>query len=381
MKIAFLSTFYPYRGGIAQFNAALYRELEKHHSVKAFTFTRQYPNILFPGKSQMVTDTDESDKVDAVRVLDTINPFSYYSTAKKIEKFQPDLLIFKYWMTFFAPSFGTVAYLLKNKCKIISILDNVIPHEKRIGDRALTKFFINQNHGFVTMSESVLNDLNQFTDNKNKVFIPHPIYNIFGNKVPKVDAVNHLKLNPNDKHILFFGFIRRYKGLDLLLESMADERIRQMGIKLIIAGECYEDWSYYQDLISKYNLQSNIILKTDYIPSEEIKYYFSAADMVVQPYRTATQSGVTQIAYNFERPMLVTYVGGLAEIVPDKKVGYVVPTDPKSIADALIDFYSNSREHDFSINASVEKKRFEWDSFTKGIEDLYKEIMEIPPKF
>ena len=372
MRIAFLSTFYPYRGGIAQFNAALYRELEKNHTVKAFTFTRQYPDLLFPGKSQMVTPTDESDKIDAARVLDTINPFTYYTTARKIKAFKPDLLIFKYWMTFFAPSFGSVAYLLKKECKVISILDNVIPHEKRMGDKALTRFFINQNDGFITMSESVLNDLNQFTNNKNKLFIPHPIYNIFGNKIEKTEALQHLNLNHNDKHLLFFGFIRRYKGLDLLLETMADERIRAMNIKLIIAGECYEDWTYYQDLIDKYKLSQNIILKTDYIASEEIKFYFSAADIVVQPYRTATQSGVTQIAYNFERPMLVTNVGGLAEIVPDKKVGYVTDTNASSIADALIDFYANNRKEFFSQNAAIEKKRFQWDTITNAIEELYK---------
>jgi glycosyltransferase involved in cell wall biosynthesis len=374
MKIAILSTFYPYRGGIAQFNAALYRELEKNHEVKAFTFTRQYPNILFPGKSQMVTPTEGADKIDAARVLDTINPITYYTTAQKIKAFKPDLLIFKYWMSFFAPAFGSVAYLLKKDCKIISILDNVIPHEKRMGDKVLTKFFINQNDGFITMSESVLNDLNQFTDTKNKVFIPHPIYNIFGSKVPKNDALNHLQLNPDDKHILFFGFIRRYKGLDLLLEAMSDTRMKQLGIKLIIAGECYEDWSYYQKLIEQYGLQSSIILKTDYIPSEDLKYYFSASDIVVQPYRTATQSGVTQIAYNFERPMLVTNVGGLAEIVPDKKVGYVVETNAAAIADALVDFYSKNREEEFSRNAAIEKKRFEWDSFISGIENLFKKL-------
>ncbi len=372
MRIAILSTFYPFRGGIAQFNAALYQELEKHHTVKAFTFKRQYPSLLFPGKSQLVDKTDDIDTIQADRLLDTLNPYTYYKTAKAIRKFKPDLLIFKYWLSFFAPAFGSVAYLVKKDCKIISILDNVVPHEKRPGDKALTNFFINQNDGFIAMSKSVLNDLNQFTDNKNKLFIPHPIYNIFGEKVSKVDAINHLKLNTNDKHILFFGFIRRYKGLDLLLEAMSDERIRGMGIKLIIAGECYEDWNYYQDIINKYNIGLNVILKTDYIPSEEIKYYFCAADMVVQPYRSATQSGVTQIAYQFERPMLVTDVGGLAETVPHNKVGYIVERDSKAIAEAIINFYEQNKEDEFSANAAIEKKNFSWDTLVNGIVNLYK---------
>lgn len=342
--------------------------------MKAFTFSRQYPNFLFPGKSQYVDKSDAADPIEAAQLLDTINPFTYYSTAKQIKKFEPDLLIFKYWMTFFSPSLGTVARLLKKQCKVITILDNVIPHEKRPGDTALTKFFLKQNHGFVAMSESVLSDLEQFTTNKNKVFIPHPIYNIFGDKVSKAEALDHLKLDPSNKHILFFGFIRRYKGLDLLLEAMADERIRQLDLKLIVAGECYEDWDHYQQMIGRLNIASSVILKTDYIPSEEIKHYFCAADMVVQPYRTATQSGVTQIAYSFERPMLVTDVGGLAEIVPDKKVGYVTPVDSRSIANALVDFYVNNREAGFAANSAIEKKRFGWDTFTAGIEKLYKQL-------
>lgn len=195
MRIAILSTFYPFRGGIAQFNAALYRELQKNHEVKAFTFSRQYPNILFPGKSQYVGKEDQADPIEAEQLLDTINPFTYYSTARAIRKFKPDLLIFKYWMTFFAPSLGTVARLVKKDCRVITILDNVIPHEKRPGDTALTKYFLKHNDGFVAMSESVLNDLNQFTANRNKVFIPHPIYDIFGAKVPKQEAINHLKLD------------------------------------------------------------------------------------------------------------------------------------------------------------------------------------------
>ncbi len=371
MRIAILSSFYPLRGGIAQFNAALYRELEKKHEVKAFTFSRQYPNFLFPGKSQYVGESDQADPIPAEQLLDTINPFTYSSTARAIRKFKPDLLIFKYWMTFFSPSLGTVAKKLKKECKVITILDNVIPHEKRPGDNALTRYFLKQNHGFVAMSESVLHDLEVFTDNKHKVFIPHPIYDIFGEKVSKQEAIQHLKLDPAGKYMLFFGFIRRYKGLDLLLEAMADERVRKMGVKLIVAGECYEDWNYYKDLIEKYNIGESIILRNDYIPSEDIKHYFCAADIVVQPYRSATQSGVTQIAYSFERPMLVTNVGGLAEIVPDKKVGYVTDTNVPAIVEALSDFYSNNREAAFTANAAIEKKRFGWDVFVKGIEDLY----------
>ncbi|MEO6882558.1 MAG: glycosyltransferase [Bacteroidia bacterium] len=372
MNIAYLSTFYPYRGGIVQFNTALYKALQKEHKVNAYTFTRQYPDLLFPGKTQYVTENDTSDKIETFRTLDTINPFSYYTTAQKIKKMQPDILLMKYWMPFFAPSLGTVSKMLRKKTKIISVLDNVISHEKRIGDRALTKYFLNQNHGFVVMSSQVKNDLLSFLPNANYVFHPHPLYDNFGEKISKEAACDYLKLDKNEKHILFFGFIRKYKGLDTLLETLADERLKQLNVKLIIAGEYYEDKSFYEELIQKYNLQDRLILKTEYIPSEDVKQYFCAADIVVQPYKTATQSGVTQIAYQFERPMLVTDVGGLSEIVPHNKVGYVTDSAPTAIADALLDFYNNKREQEFSANAAIEKKRFQWDSMAKAVIELSK---------
>ena len=294
---------------------------------------------------------------------------------KLIEKEKPDLVIFRYWLPFMGPCLGTIAKRIKKgtAIKVIAITDNVIPHEKRSGDRAFTSYFIRQCDGFIAMSQSVLNDLKEFTSGKSS-FLPHPIYDIFGEKLDKKEALSHLKLDPNDKHMLFFGFIRKYKGLDLLLEAMADERIRKMNIKLIVAGEYYEDAGPYNEIIKKNGLEKNIILKTEYIPSEEVRYYFCAADMVAQPYRSATQSGVTQIAYHFERPMLVTNVGGLSEIVPDKKVGYVTEINPKAIADAIVDFYSFNKEEEFTRNTFVEKQRFLWSTFVKGLQDLYKPL-------
>jgi glycosyltransferase involved in cell wall biosynthesis len=274
------------------------------------------------------------------------------------------------------PCLGTIAKLIKRGTgiKVIAITDNVIPHEKRFGDRAFTNYFINQCDGFIAMSKSVLNDLTEFTSTDKKSFLPHPIYDIFGEKVSKEEALKHLQLNKADKHLLFFGFIRKYKGLDLLLEAMADERIKKMNVKLIVAGEYYEDAAPYNEIIRRNGLEKNIILKTEYIPSEEVRYYFCASDMITQPYRTATQSGVTQIAYHFEKPMLVTKVGGLPEIVPHNKVGYVTGIDSKSIADAILDFYTNNREQQYVENTVSEKQRFLWSSFVKGLLDLYTKI-------
>jgi len=358
MRIAYLSTFYPYRGGIAQFNAALYKALGKKHEMKAFTFTRQYPELLFPGKTQYAETGDTDGDVDALRILDSVNPFTYTKTAKAILRFKPDMMITKYWMPYFAPSLGTVAGILKkNGVFNVSILDNVIPHEKKFYDNILTNYFVKRNNAFVAMSRSVADDLLTFNPNAKYALHPHPIFD-FGEQINKRDAKLKLGLNPEDSYLLFFGFIRKYKGLDLLLEAIADERIKDRNVKIIVAGEYYEDAAYYNDKIKEYGIGEKVILRTDYIPSDMVKYYFCAADMIVQPYRSATQSGVTQIAYHFEKPMLVTDVGGLSEIVPNGKVGYVVQPNAMAIAGAINDFYDNLREAQFSTNAKEEKSAF-----------------------
>lgn len=371
MRIAYLSTFYPYRGGIAQFNAALYKALGKNHEMKAFTFTRQYPELLFPGKTQYAEKGDNEGDVNALRVLDTINPLTYRSTAKVILEFKPDMMITKYWMPYFGPSLGAVAGILKKHGVFnLSVLDNVIPHEKKFYDNTLTNYFVKRNHAFMAMSRSVADDLLTFNPQASYALHPHPLFD-FGPKIEKKEAIIKLGLNPDDSYLLFFGFIRRYKGLDLLLEAMADSKMKNRNVKIIVAGEYYEDAAYYKDKIKEYGIGDKVILRTDYIPSDMVKYYFSAADMIVQPYRSATQSGVTQIAYHFEKPMLVTDVGGLSEIVPNGKVGYVVQPNASAIASAINDFYENSRESQYSANVKEEKKRFQWESFAAAIEGLY----------
>lgn len=376
LKAIIIGPAFPLRGGIANFNEALCRAMNKAEiETSIFSFSLQYPNFLFPGKTQYDKGNPPSD-LTIRTLINSINPINWIVTANKIKKINPDFVIIRYWLPFMAPCLGTIAKLVgKNKnIKIIAITDNVIPHEKRIGDNFLTNYFVKQCDGFIAMSDSVLKDLSIFTPSKNKIFLPHPIYDIFGEKVSKNDSLEHLNLSSGNKHILFFGFIRKYKGLDLLLEAMADERIKQLGIKLIVAGEYYEDSSSYMQIIENNNIQENVILKTEYIDSKEVRYYFCAADIVVQPYKTATQSGVTQIAYHFDKPMIVTNVGGLPEIVPDNKVGYITEIDSKSIADAIINFYENKKEDEFIANVIEEKKRFLWSSFVDGVLNLYNRI-------
>jgi D-inositol-3-phosphate glycosyltransferase len=369
-KVIIIGPAHPYRGGISNFNNSLAQAYnDKGDDVQVFSFSLQYPSFLFPGKTQY-ENSDPPRNINIKSVINSINPFNWFSVSKQINKENPDYVIIRYWLPFMGPCLGTIARLLNSNIKILAITDNIIPHEKRFGDFLLTKYFIKGCDAFLTLSASVLEDLLKFTSSTKKIFIPHPIYDTFGNKIDKNIALQNLNLNSKDKHLLFFGFVRKYKGLDLMLEAMADVRVKELGVKLIVAGEFYDDINEYLNLIDELGIKDNIILKSDFIAEADVKNYFCASDMITQTYRTATQSGVTQIAYHFERPMLVTNVGGLAEIVPDNKVGYVTSKKPSDIAGAIVDFYNNNKEQEFTKNTISEKKRFTWESLIDGIESL-----------
>ena len=377
MKITIIGTAYPYRGGLSVYNERLANEfLKNNHEVIIETFTLQYPNFLFPGKTQYA-DWEAPDNLNINRSVNSVNPFNWIKVGKKIKKQKPDIVIIKFWLPFMGPAFGTIAKIIrKNKhTKVISILDNIIPHEKRAGDKLFAKYFVKNVDGFVAMSKSVLNDLSIFDTKKTREFCPHPLYDNFGKKISREQALSNLNLSNDYKYILFFGLIRDYKGLDLLIKAFADKRLREHKVKLIIAGEFYSDSEKYLSLIKENNLDEHIILKPDFIPDAEVANYFCAADLIAQPYKTATQSGVTQIAYHFEKPMLVTNVGGLAEIVPDKKVGYVVNSDVADISDALLDFIANKSINDFIDNILIEKKKYEWTRMTDTIFNVYKQLL------
>ena len=376
MKVIILGSAHPLRGGLASYNERLAREFVRQgHSVQIYTFSLQYPSFLFPGTSQYSDQPAPDDLYIHVKV-NSINPFNWISVGKEIAKLNADLMIVKFWLPFMGPCLGTISRIVRRnkKTKAISIIDNIIPHESRPGDFQLAQYFANSVDGFIAMSDSVLTDLQKFDDKKPKVFSPHPLFDNFGAAINKVDAYNKLNLEVNTEYILFFGFIRDYKGLDLLLHAMADERVRNLNVKLIVAGEFYTPAKPYWDLITELNIADKLILKTDFIPDDEVRNYFCAADMVVQPYKHATQSGVTQICYHFDRPMLVTNVGGLPEIVPNGKVGYVVEPEPKAIADALVDFYSNHREFAMRDNIKVEKKKYAWSEMLNRIFEMYDKI-------
>ncbi len=373
LHIVILGTTFPFRGGLAAYNERLARQFQAEgHTVSIYTFSLQYPGFLFPGKSQYADWAVPADLDINVKV-NSINPFNWLKVGKEIKKLNPDLLIIKYWLPFMGPCFGTIARIAKRnrKTKVITIVDNIIPHEKRIGDNLLTSYFVKPVDAFVAMSKSVLNDIAFFDKNKAKAFCPHPLFDNFGEIFEREVALEKAKLDKSYNYLLFFGFIRAYKGLDLILKAFADSRLRKYPVKLIIAGEFYEDAKPYHDLIEELQLKDHVILRTDFIPDNEVGQYFCSADMVVQPYKNATQSGVTQICYHFNKPMLVTNVGGLSEIVPHNVAGYVVKPQPQEIADSLVDFYENNKKAQFTQGVIGEKPKYQWDRMTATIYGLF----------
>jgi D-inositol-3-phosphate glycosyltransferase len=373
MNITIIGTAYPYRGGLAAYNERLAREfVSEGQNVTIVTFSLQYPSFLFPGKSQYL-DGPPPEGLKIIRAVNSINPFNWIRTGLTIRKQRPDILIFKYWLPFMAPCFGTIARLVKGNghTKVITIFDNVIPHEKRPGDKSMTKYYCKAIDGAIAMSASVLNDLRQFRSDIPVKLNPHPLFDNFGPLIDRDKAMGLLGLDPSFSYILFFGFIRKYKGLDLLLEAFARKELRERKIKLLIAGEFYEDDAPYREIISKLNLEKDLVFFDRFINDDEVAAFFSSADLIVQPYRSATQSGVTQIAYHFGKPMLVTDVGGLREIVPDRKCGYVVNPDPDSIFDAVSDFYTNNRKEEFTGNVLAEREKYSWSGMTSSIREVY----------
>lgn len=370
--IVLIGPAYPFRGGLATFNESLARAWQKKgHQVEILTFTTQYPSLLFPGKTQFIEGPAPTDLL-IERKLSSINPLSWLLLGFRLKRTKPDFVLFRYWLPFMGPSFGMVARLAKqNKhTKVIALTDNIIPHEARAGDKIFTKFFLQSCDAFVTMSDAVLQDLKIFEKAKPAFYHPHPIYDSYGSIRPREEALKALGLPLDGNYLLFFGFIRYYKGLDILLYAMKDERIAERNIKLIVAGEFYEAPEPYLKIIKEEQLEDKVFLTTEYISDDKVSLYFSATDLVVQPYRNATQSGVTQIAYHFEKPMIVTNVGGLKEMVQDQEIGYVVDAQAKEIANAVINFFDENKSEEMKVNLRKGKAHLSWDSLAQTILDL-----------
>ena len=377
MNIIIVGTAHPYRGGLAAFNERLALQFQKEgHHVEMYTFTLQYPGFLFPGKTQFTNDPAPAG-LTISRKINSCNPFNWIKVGNQIRNKKPDMVVFAYWMSFMAPCFGTIAKQIRknHKTRCIGLIHNMIPHEPNVLDKYLPPYFVKQMDGFTTLSHAVIKDIDQFDKhNKPKSWAPHPIYDHYGKLIDKIEARKQLGLSADGKYVLFFGFIRDYKGLDLLIDAFGDLRLQDMGVRLLVAGEFYGDPQPYLNRIRSLDISDIVILHNDYIPDNKVNLYFRACDIVAQPYKTATQSGVTQVAFHFERPMLVTNVGGLPEIVPDGKIGYVVNPDAQDIADALVRYYKENKEEEFTAGVREEKRKYGWDRMTAAVLNSYSQI-------
>lgn len=377
MKIVIIGPAHPLRGGLASFNERLAKEFQDQgNEVIIYTFSLQYPSFLFPGTTQY-SSQPAPPHLSVKICINSISPFNWIKIGTELKKANADIVVVRYWLPFMGPCLGTILRRIKkNKhTKVVCIADNIIPHEKRPADNLFTRYFIKPVDAFITMSEKVLTDLKSFSKTKKALLVPHPLYDNFGEKVSKQVARKHLGIGDNEKIILFFGFIRKYKGLDLLLEAISIIKAKHSDSgtfslpKLLIAGEFYENKKIYETRIQQLGISENIILHTDFIPDDQVKYYLCAADVVVQPYKSATQSGVTPLAYHFEIPMIVTNVGSLPALVPDGKAGLVAEPNAVSIAEKIINYFSLTEAY-FLPHLIAEKKKYSWQNMIKAILEL-----------
>ncbi|MBN1449316.1 MAG: glycosyltransferase [Bacteroidetes bacterium] len=379
MRIVLVGTAYPLRGGIAHYVALLWKYLSRTHDVRIVTFSRQYPKLLFPGKSQEESG-DAGIPVESVQWIDSINPFNWIRTGFRVRALRPDLIVFKYWMPFFAPSYGTIAAIARwgTSTRTMFICDNIIPHERRPGDKLLTRFAFRFVDSYVVQSRAVERDLHQWHPDPLTSYLPHPVYEIFGEEEDRTAARGKLRsvdpsmeLTPDDRVMLFFGYVRDYKGLDVALDAMP-AILEQMKVKLLVVGEFYNNEEKYREQVRRLGVGKYVFFHSDYVPNEEVGVFFSAADVLTLPYKSATQSGIIQIAYNFHRPVIATDVGGLGEVIVDGKTGAIVPPEnPAAIAAAVTDFFAHDRFTEYRANVIEEKKKYSWEHMAEGIEELY----------
>jgi D-inositol-3-phosphate glycosyltransferase len=375
-QIVLLSPAHPLRGGIASSTERLAYELkDQGYELTIYSFSYQYPDFLFPGKTQYTEDPPPPG-LDIRPRIHSIKPLNWWKVGQELREAAPDLVIARYWLPFMAPALGTILRLARRNghTRTIAITDNIVPHERRPGDRLLTRYFLGAAEAFIVMSKAVGEDIRKFTQRPAIKYVPHPIYDNYGQPASRSTSLEKLGLNPQGRYLLFFGFIRAYKGLDLLLRAIAQPKVRRLGVKLIVAGEFYDKAEPYQDIINQEQLNDRVLLRNHYIPNEEVRYYFGAADLVVQPYKTATQSGISQLAFHFQKPMIVTKVGGLPEIVQHGREGYVVEVGPDAIAEAIADYFEQGRQPGMEAAVRRGKERYSWNNMVKGIEELYQNI-------
>lgn len=374
-RIALVGPAYPYRGGIAHFSNRFARELARRHEVLMLTFSRQYPDLLFPGDTQMEEGMEAADwdlPVRPVRMIDSINPLTWWRAGRWLGRQDPDTVVFAYWMPFFVPAYRGVLAGLRSgatgrTCEVLW-LHNLTPHERLPGARLLVHRLVRQMDRLVSLSDSIREEVGELRPDATVMSGFHPVYDIFEEPVDPVEARRDLGIDEELPTVLFFGYVRRYKGLDVLLDALA-HLSEETPVQVLVAGAFYEDESEYRRQADRLGLTGGspprVRFVPEYVPTEEVHLYFSAADLVVQPYRSATQSGVARTAFYFERPVVVTDVGGLAEEVPDGEAGYVVPPeDPEALAGAIERFFDGDPER-FREGVRRQARKFSWRALTE----------------
>lgn len=358
------------RGGIAHFIALLASHLQKRHEAHIVSFKRQYPAFLFPGKTQM-EEGEPGIPVCASAEIDSINPFNWIRVGAKLRRERPDVILYKYWLPFFGPCFGTICAIAKwrRPTTVIALCDNVIPHEHRLGDTLFTNYAFAFTDAYIVMSDAVEKDLHAMVSNPRYRKAAHPVYEIFGQGISKNESRARLEIG-TENVILFFGYVRRYKGLHTLIDAMTLVP-RALNIRLFVVGEYYGDEHEYREHIAAAGVDDVVHVHSSYVPNERVADYFCASDAVILPYLSATQSGIAQIAYQFNKPVIATNVGGLAEVVIHGVSGLIVEPDrPQQLADAICRFYGEGMESRLSAGAAEEKKKYSWDTVITAIEQL-----------
>lgn len=378
MKISFVGPAYPYRGGLATIIERLASVFQaRGNEVDIKTFSLQYPRLLFPGKSQFRTGEAPAD-LRISREVSTINPFSWWRVGRRLKNEAPDIVVLKYWTPLMAPCFGTICRLARKngKTKVVVHLDNITPHEPHFYDRPLNRYFLGSCDGFIYMSNAVLDDLRTYLPEAKALFSPHPLFDNYGSQLPREEACGRLGLDSDRGYVMFFGYVRDYKGLDVLLDAWALLKTegKTAGRKLLVVGEVYGDDAKYREQIARLGLADDVVMHNEFVPDEEVGAWFSVADMVALPYKSATQSGVTQVAYAFGVPMVVTNVGGLSEMVEDDVVGVLAECDARSVADAIAKCYEGDNLERYRAGVERNKGRFSWDATADKIEKLYLEL-------
>ena len=377
MNIVLIGPVYPYKGGIAHYTSLLYQALSKKHEVTLISYKMQYPKILF--KKEQKDYANDLFKIDDAKFwINTANPFNIISVAKKINGLMPDVVMFQWWHPYFAPCYKILENHLDKNIKVFFTCHNVFPHERFPMDRFLTRLVLIKGDGFVVQSRSDEQDLLSIKSEANEVFNPHPTYNAF--KIRNIDAEQGKReivekdgfaITFDTKLLLFFGFVREYKGLKHLLKAMPSIVEKEPNCRVMVVGSFSDDKNTYLELIDELEMSKYVFLKDTYTPDNEVEKYFAACDLVVLPYEDATQSGIVQIAYGFDKPCLVTKVGGLPDVVSHNETGYVVePFNPQAICEAVVDFYKNDRGVEMYRNVVAASELYSWEHMVDSIEGL-----------